>query len=187
MKEFAYSPATIHVPAGGTVTWTYDESASDPVPNCEAPYFHLVPGASCPGHSVTSTATANGKPVFDSGVHRASGFPYSVHFATPGTYSYYCVIHGGPHPNNPATHMNGVVIVDPASASTAAVSGSASTVTATEAVSSPAAAGQSQARSVGASALAATGPSGPMGWRGPAVALALAGLALSMARRRWTG
>jgi len=188
MKEFAYSPVTIHVPAGATVTWTYDESATDPVPNCESPYLQLPIPVSCPGHSVTSGTTVNGKPLFNSGVHRAAGFPYRVQFSTPGTYPYYCLVHGGPHPNNPATHMNGTVIVDPAPGAAAAVSGSAATVTATEAASSPASvAGQSQSRAIGAATLAATGPSGPMGWRAAAVAAALAGLGLSMARRRWAG
>jgi hypothetical protein len=66
----------------------------------------------CPGHSTTSAANGpDGKPLWDSGVARASGFPYSHRFEKPGTYHYYCKVHGGPHPNNPLTHMDGDVVV----------------------------------------------------------------------------
>jgi len=111
MKDFKFMPASIQVRAGGAVTWTYDESRTDPMPNCET--FQPF----CPGHSTTSLDNGpDGKPLWDSGVHRASGFPFSHTFATPGTYHYYCTVHGGPHPNNPITHMDGVVEVLPAAA-----------------------------------------------------------------------
>ena len=112
MKEFKFMPATIQVRAGGSVTWTYDESITDPMPNCETFL------GNCPGHSSTSVDKGpGGKPLWDSGVHRASGFPYTHTFAVAGTYKYYCTVHGGPHPNNPLTHMDGVVEVLPAAAS----------------------------------------------------------------------
>ena len=116
MKDFAFMPATVTVKAGTTVTWTYDESPTDPM-GCEGPEFQAgIPNATCPGHSTTSVDNgANGKPLWDSGVHRASGFPFSFTFSKPGTYRYYCTVHGGPHPNNPLTHMDGTVVVEVAS------------------------------------------------------------------------
>lgn len=114
MKDFAYLPGSITIHAGQTVTWTYDESGADIQPNCESTLFRLPIPVSCPGHSVTAVDTANGKPLFDSGVHRAPGFPYSLAFLAPGTYHYYCIVHGGPHPNNPLTHMDGTIVVLPA-------------------------------------------------------------------------
>jgi plastocyanin len=110
-KDFAYSPAAVTVKAGTKVTWTYDEVPSD-LQGCESPVLQTAPGVNCPGHSVTAVDRGrNGKPLFDSGLHRASGFPFSVTFARPGTYRYYCLVHGGPHPNTPVTHMDGVVTV----------------------------------------------------------------------------
>jgi len=115
MESFAFSPATVTIHAGDTVTWTYNEKPTDV--GCENPVFHVVPQASCPGHSTTAATNGpDGKPLWDSGVHRADGFPYSHTFLTPGTYHYICVIHGGAHANNPVTHMEGDVVVQAASA-----------------------------------------------------------------------
>ena len=60
-----------------------------------------MPGApSCPGHSATAVDKgAGGKPLFDSGIHRAAAndkattFPFTVRFNTPGTYKYFCSRH----------------------------------------------------------------------------------------------
>ena len=115
MESFAFSPATVTIHAGDTVTWAYNEKPTDV--GCENPVFHLVPAATCPGHSTTATTNGpDGKPLWDSGVHRASGFPYSHTFLTPGTYHYICVVHGGAHANNPVTHMEGDIVVQAASA-----------------------------------------------------------------------
>jgi plastocyanin len=113
MKDFLFSPATLTIHAGQAVVWTYNESASDLMPNCETIALQ-IPGSpvTCPGHSTTADANGpNGKPLWDSGVHRAPGFPYSVRFTTPGTYAYHCTVHGGRTPNNPVTHMNGTIVV----------------------------------------------------------------------------
>jgi plastocyanin len=110
MKSFAYSPSSLTVHVGDRVRWTYDETALDVPPGCESPAFR-TPVASCPGHSVTSTTKRHGRPLFDSGVHRAAGFPFTVRFTVAGTFTYFCTVHGGPHPNNPVTHMDGTVIV----------------------------------------------------------------------------
>ena len=113
MKDFAYAPVSITIHAGQAVVWTYDESATDLMPNCETIALQ-IPGSpvQCPGHSTTAdTAGPGGAPLWDSGVKRAAGFPYSVRFLTPGTYAYHCTVHGGKNPNNPVTHMNGTVVV----------------------------------------------------------------------------
>jgi plastocyanin len=118
MVGFTFSPATVTIHAGDTVTWTYDEKPLTllPSPGCELPVLQLPRSpVRCPGHSTTALDTANGKPLWDSGVHRALGFPFSHTFAQAGTFKYICVIHGGTHANNPVTRMNGVVVVRAAS------------------------------------------------------------------------
>lgn len=75
----------------------------------------------CPGHSTTAyTKGADGKPLWDSGLHRADGFPFSFRFDAPGTYACFCVVHGCENPNNPLTAMNGEVVVQPAAAAASA-------------------------------------------------------------------
>ena len=67
------NPAVDTVAAGGTVTWTWDAAATNP-------------------HDVTST----GSPSFTGRATAVQPPPYSVTFSTPGTYSYYCTVHGAP-------------------------------------------------------------------------------------------
>jgi plastocyanin len=114
MKEFAFMPASITVNAGTTVTWTYDESVTDPIPNCET----VVVSTQCPGHTATATAKGgDGKALFDSGNLKGAGASYSVTLTKPGTYAYYCVYHGGTTAtgkNNPVTNMNGTIVVQAA-------------------------------------------------------------------------
>ena len=66
ISDFAFSPATVTITAGDTVTWTN----TDPVV-----------------HTATSTTGA-----FDSG-DIAQGDSFSVTFTTPGTYDYFCTPH----------------------------------------------------------------------------------------------
>jgi plastocyanin len=115
MRRFAYEPPRSEIRAGTIVEWTYYESMLDPYPNCESVFFQ-IPGSpvSCGGHSATAWAKGqNGKPLFDSGVHRADGFPFRVALTVPGVFRYYCTIHAGPDANNPVTDMQGVVIAQP--------------------------------------------------------------------------
>lgn len=70
IKDFAFNPDTITVPAGTTVVWTNRDSAL---------------------HTVASTSG-----IFDSGVID-QGKSFSYTFQEPGTYDYYCMIH--PHMN----------------------------------------------------------------------------------------
>lgn len=82
---FAFSPATVTVAPGDTVTWTWQAGP----------------------HSTTSNATS--APEFwDSGI-RFTGASFSHTFLTLGTYPYYCSVHSSPT----GTAMNGVVIVAP--------------------------------------------------------------------------
>lgn len=131
MKQFAFMPATVTIQAGGTVTWTYDEKPTDVPPGCETPPISLA----CPGHSSTANEKRpDGSPLWNSGLHKADGFPFTVRLDTPGTYTYYCVVHGGAQPNNPLTAMNGTVVVAARPAgTTGGASGAGTTPTTTAA------------------------------------------------------
>jgi plastocyanin len=180
MKDFAFMPAAPPpIKVGTTVTWTYDESATDPMPNCETPGVSLA----CPGHTATaSTKDTNGKAVFDSGNLKGAGASYSFTFTKPGSYSYYCVYHGGTTAtgkNNPITNMNGTIVVEADSAVTPAPAPAGSTSPATAA---PTPANQVQGHSAsrnasGTAGLANTGRPAIFGW-------ALAPLAVGLAVRR---
>jgi plastocyanin len=67
ISGFAFSPASITVPAGTKVTWTNQDSA-------------------------THTITADDGKTFDSG-NVATGGTYSFTFTTAGTFAYHCAIH----------------------------------------------------------------------------------------------
>ena len=69
IQNFAFSPATLTVPSGTTVTWTNNDS---------------------PTHTITSDA---GDPVDFSSGSLAPGASYQFTFTTPGTYAYHCSIH----------------------------------------------------------------------------------------------
>ena len=71
MQGMAFSPASLTVSAGTTVTWLNKD-----------PYAHTVTSGT-PG-------SPDGK--FDSGIINGNG-SYSYTFATKGTYNYYCKIH----------------------------------------------------------------------------------------------
>jgi len=79
MQNFSFQPMTITISAGDTVTWHNLDTA-------------------------THTVTANDGS-FDSGnVGGGGSFPHG--FTQPGTYEYYCKIHG-----SPGSGMHGTVIV----------------------------------------------------------------------------
>src|SRR5204863_9242289 len=67
IQGFAYHPATIVVPVGGSVTWTNDDQAP---------------------HTVTGVGGA----VFKSGTLK-HGASFTQTFDTPGTYDYDCIFH----------------------------------------------------------------------------------------------
>ena len=68
IMNYAYSPATLTVPVGTTVTWTNDDQAP---------------------HTVTSSS---GPAKLDS-PQLAQGDTWSFTFTKPGTYAYYCAVH----------------------------------------------------------------------------------------------
>lgn len=180
MKDFAFMPATPPpIKVGTTVTWTYDESATDPMPNCETPGLSLA----CPGHTATaSTKGADGKAVFDSGTLKKAGASYSFTFTKPGTYSYYCVYHGGTTAtgkNNPITNMNGTIVVEGEAAAApapAAAPAAAPTNTSTQSPTTTAATNvEATHTTVG---LANTGGPAIFGW-------ALLPLGAALAFRQW--
>jgi plastocyanin len=70
IKDYAFTPPTLTVPAGTTVTWTN----ADAVPH---------------------TATASDGS-FDSG-NLSPGQSYAFTFSTPGSYPYVCQYHAGMH------------------------------------------------------------------------------------------
>jgi plastocyanin len=175
MKDFAFMPATPPpIKVGTTVTWTYDESATDPMPNCETP----VLSTQCPGHTATaSTKDASGKAIFDSGTLKKAGSSYSFTFTKAGTFNYYCVYHGGTMAtgkNNPVTNMNGTIVVEGEAAATPAPASAGST---TASPTTPAAQvqGQSANQNAGGTAgLARTGGPAIFGWALVPVAAGLA-------------
>ena len=83
----AFTPSTMNVSAGATVTWTWD--------TCSDPGYG---GNTCVAHDV----------VFDDGSNATSGTldhgSWSRTFATAGTFNYHCSIHG-------AAVMSGTVVV----------------------------------------------------------------------------
>jgi len=69
VANFSFSPSTLTVKAGTTVTWYFNQPSAP--------------------HDVVSLATP---PVFDSGTPQGTG-TYSFRFTAPGTYPYLCQVH----------------------------------------------------------------------------------------------
>jgi plastocyanin len=166
MKDFMFKPATPPpITVGTTVTWTYDESATDPMPNCETP----VLTTQCPGHTATaSTKGPDGKAVFDSGTLKKAGASYSFTFTKAGTYNYYCVYHGGTTAtgkNNPVTNMNGTLVVEGEAQATPAPSSNTAQSSATPTPAATQVQGQSATQGATNNAgLANTGGPAIFGW-----------------------
>jgi plastocyanin len=73
VADFAFTPSTLTVHAGDTVTWTFDQP--------DAP------------HNVYSTS---GPVHFESGTPEGKG-TYRFRFTAPGTYDYICQVHPNMH------------------------------------------------------------------------------------------
>ena len=69
VANFSFTPATLTVTTGTTVTWRFDQPSAP--------------------HNVVSLATP---PVFNSGTPKGTG-TYSFTFTAPGTYDYVCQVH----------------------------------------------------------------------------------------------
>ena len=87
MRNIAFNPAAITIRAGQTVVWQNDDTAP-----------HTTTSGSCPG------GVCAPMPGWDSGTLNP-GQSYSHTFATTGTFSYYCRIHGA--------MMQGTIVVMP--------------------------------------------------------------------------
>lgn len=179
MKDFAFMPAKPPpIKVGTTVTWTYDESATDAMPNCET----LVLSTQCPGHTATaSTKGPDGKPLFNSPTLKKAGASYSFTFAKPGAYPYYCIYHGGTPAtgkNQPITNMNGTIVVE-GDAATPAPATAPQTATTTTTVATHVLA-RSTTKGSSGGGLANTGGPAVFGW---ALAPIAAGLAVRLRGR----
>lgn len=87
IANFAFSPQTLSVKAGTTVTWTNDDGAP-----------HTVTSTDGPSTSAKTTGT------FDSG-NLGQGETFSFTFEKAGTYYYDCTIHSA------QASMHGIVVV----------------------------------------------------------------------------
>jgi plastocyanin len=92
LKLLAFTPATLRVKAGQSVTWRNDEDITPTVTSGR------VTGID-PTSGLRAGQAADGR--FD---HRltSKGSAFSYRFSSPGTYSYFCSIHQG---------MNATVVV----------------------------------------------------------------------------
>jgi plastocyanin len=82
IKDFEFQPKELKVKTGATVTWTNDGSSS---------------------HTVTSDDGSFESPTL------AKGKTYRRKFDKPGTYPYYCALHGGAGGDG----MSGAIVVTP--------------------------------------------------------------------------
>jgi len=115
-SEFCYRPATLTVSAGTTVTVDNSSMASHSLTRCTV--------SAC-----GSGNTGDGTQSFDTGV-LASGSSGQVTLTQPGTYVYYCTIHG-------YSTMHGSFTVPSASSSSPSPSASASAQPSASASASP--------------------------------------------------
>jgi plastocyanin len=180
MKDFAFMPPTPPpIKVGTTVTWTYDESATDPMPNCETP----VLSTQCPGHTATaSDKDGGGKPLFNSGTLKKAGSSYSFTFTKAGTFNYYCIYHGGTTAtgkNQPITNMNGTIVVQGEAAAAPAPAPASAPAGGTASPTKPATPSAQVQGANTRSGLANTGGPAIFGW-----ALLPLGVGLVMPRRR---
>jgi plastocyanin len=93
-SEFCYAPASLTVPQAASVTWQNNSTVAHTVSSCTP--------AACSG---VGPGTGS-DPAFNSGVIYPGG-TFVLQFHGPGTYNYYCQIHG-------YTVMHGTVTVQPA-------------------------------------------------------------------------
>ncbi len=85
--SMTFSPDTLTIRVGQTVTWQWEASAYSE------------------SHSVTSGTACTPNGLFDSGV-KAGNASFSYKFTEPGTYTYYCSVHCG-------MGMTGTITVNP--------------------------------------------------------------------------
>lgn len=106
--DFCFNPQSATATAGSTVSWTNQSGVAHTVTSCTA--------SACQG-----APASTGGDSFNVSIAASSGSTGSFTFTRPGTYQYYCVIHG-------YSLMHGTIIVAaaPASASPSAAKAPAS-------------------------------------------------------------
>ena len=109
-----FSPAEIHVPEGGTVTWT-DVGANHSVTSDDGVSFDSSPGCNSPTDVLLEACMANGD-------------HFDHQFRAADTITYHCRVHG--------TAMVGKVIVDAATTTTTSTT-TTTTTTPTSETSTP--------------------------------------------------
>lgn len=92
-QALQFFPSTITIDAGDTVTWTYPAGEPHTVT------FLGAGQATPPPPSDPNVAVPAGGTTYDGSAYTSSGFvlggkSYSLTFTKPGTYPYYCLIHG---------------------------------------------------------------------------------------------
>ncbi len=80
-STFCYTPGTLNVKAGDKVTWTNNSTAPHTVTRCTA--------SACNG-----TGPGSGNQAGPSSSQISPNGTFSMTFNKPGTYTYYCMIHG---------------------------------------------------------------------------------------------
>jgi plastocyanin len=100
-QPFCFTPATVTITTGATVTWSNESGETHTVTRCDP--------AACNGESGGNGTDAT----FTSGTVPDPTGSFSHRFTAPGTYNYYCAVHGFPT-------MHGTVIVTAAPTTTAA-------------------------------------------------------------------
>lgn len=103
LQALQFYPATITIDAGDSVTWGYPAGEPHTV-------TFLGPKSAPPPPTDPSVPAPAGGSVYDGTAYTSSGFllggkTYTLTFPKPGTYTYYCLIHG---------EMVGTVVVQPA-------------------------------------------------------------------------
>jgi plastocyanin len=113
LQSLQFYPATITIDAGDSITWKYPAGEPHTV-------TFLGPQAAPPPPTDPSAPAPAGGNTYDGSTYTSSGFmllgqSYTLTFTKPGTYTYYCLIHG---------EMVGKVVVQAAGTSYPSIVGS---------------------------------------------------------------
>ncbi|MBV9271022.1 MAG: hypothetical protein JO165_08010, partial [Candidatus Eremiobacteraeota bacterium] len=92
LQTLQFYPSTITIDAGDSVTWTYPAGEPHTV-------TFLGPRSAPPPPTDPSVSVPAGGNTYDGTTYTSSGFKlggaaYTLTFTKPGTYKYYCLIHG---------------------------------------------------------------------------------------------
>ena len=103
LQALQFYPASVTIDAGDSITWQYPAGEPHTV-------TFLGPQASPPPPNDPSVPAPAGGSTYDGSTYTSSGFmllgkSYTLKFTKPGTYKYYCLIHG---------EMAGTVVVQAA-------------------------------------------------------------------------